>query len=97
MFEPNRYTQTAMPVCSELCRIITDELVQVSDDIMNIKKRNSADYENFYSSLSAEQKTLYEKHWKGLLEEYTAELTEHFNMGMYFGSKLAAELFKSSL
>ena len=97
MFDSDRYTQKSMPVCSELCRIITEELVQVSDEIMECREKNNDDYEEFYNSLSSQQRDLYERYWEAKLEEYTMGLTEHFNMGMYFGSRLAVELLKNSL
>lgn len=94
-FKANRFSETAMPLSSDLCSTLDGfSLMGASDDLQAFRERTKPDVNRFLDSLSEEQSALYEKYWENEAEEYTIGVTEHFNRGMCIGMRLALELLK---
>lgn len=94
-FNANRFSQEAMPLSSELCSTLDGfSVMGVSDEMRAFKEKAKPAFRRFFDSFSEEQRDLYDKYLENETEEYTIATTEHFNMGMCIGMKLALELLK---
>lgn len=92
-FKANRFSQTAMPLSSELCSTLDSfSVMGASDDLQAFREKTKQDFNKFVDSLSEGQQDLYEKCEEIRAGEYTIEVTEHFNRGMCIGMRLALEL-----
>lgn len=95
-FKANRFSREAMPLSSELCSTLDciPVINGASDEMRAFREKTEPDFHKFIDSLSEEQNALYDKYWENEIEEHTIATTEHFNMGMCIGMKLALELLK---
>ena len=92
-FNTNRFSREAMPLSSELCSTL-DGVMEASDEMRAFREKAKPDFHRLIDSFSEEQSALYDKYCENEAEEYTIATTEHFNMGMCIGIKLALELLK---
>ncbi len=95
IFNPDNYTEEAMPLSSALCNVINDmgnldhNSAAVNACIEKYKEIN----DKFYSTLTEEQsKLLIDIQW-GEMEELGIVAGEYFNRGLRFGMLLMKELF----
>ncbi len=95
IFNPDNYTEEAMPLSSALCNAINDmgnldhNSAAVNACIEKYKEIN----DKFYSTLTEEQiKLLIDIQW-GEMEETGIVAGEYFNRGFRFGMLLMKELF----
>ena len=92
-FNVNRFSREAMPLSSELCSTLDGfSVMGASDEMRAFREKTKPDFHRFIDSFSEEQSALYDKYLENKAEEYTIATTEHFNMGMCIGMKLALEL-----
>ena len=94
IFNPNTYTEKAMPLTSALCEMLVGcgDLGRTSDGIKAIRNSNAEDYDKFIDTLSEEQTDLLSKVEWNNINEYATENTEYFCRGMKFGIMLMKEL-----
>ena len=94
IFNPNSYTEKAMPLTSAFCKVLCGcgDLGKNSDNIKAIMQNDDEDYRKFTDTLSKEQKALLSKvEWNDISKNAT-ENTEYFCRGMKFGIMLMKEL-----
>ena len=94
IFNPNSYTEKAMPLTSAFCKVLCDcgDLGKNSDNIKAIMQNDDEDYRKFTDTLSEEQKALLlEVEWNDISKNAT-ENTEYFCRGMKFGMMFMKEL-----
>lgn len=95
IFNPDSYTEKAMPISTALCRAINDlgNLNEASNAVTECEKAYSEIYDKFFNSLTKEQKDLYVDVQWGNMEESALKIYESFNKGLRFGVLLMQELF----
>ena len=95
IFNPDSYTEKAMPISTALCRAIDDlgNLDEASNAVTECRKAYSEIYNKFFNSLTKEQQDLYRNVQRGDMEESALEIRESFNKGLRFGVLLMQELF----
>ena len=94
IFNPNSYTEKAMPLTSAFCNMLVNygNLGKNSANIKAIMQNDDEDYRKFTDTLSKEQKALLSKvEWNDISKNAT-ENTEYFCRGMKFGIMLMKEL-----
>ena len=97
IFNPDNYTEEAMPLSSALCNAINDmgnldhNSAAVNACIEKYKEIN----DKFYSTLTEEQSKLLINIQLGEMEETGIVAGEYFNRGLRFGLLLAKELLGS--
>ena len=94
-FNPNNFTDEAMPLSSELFSILS---MGVWDKISHKHKALSDSHREinhvFFDSLSKAQEEAFQKYWEAETDEYTLATTESFNKGFKLGARLVMELLK---
>ena len=94
IFNPDSYTEEAMPISTALCRAITDlgNLDHNSTAVNACIEKYKAINDKFFNTLTKEQRDLYIDIQWGNMEEAGTEIMEYFNRGLRFGLLLAKEL-----
>ena len=94
IFNPNSYTEEAMPISTALC-IALDSLGNLDSQSSAVKacrEKYEAINDQFFDTLSEEQRKLYNDIQWGDIEITATEIREYFNRGLRFGLLLAREL-----
>lgn len=96
IFNPNSYTEKAMPLTSALFDAFSTAGLQnissVHKQFLNDNSEVGERYKNFYDSLNEEQKKILDDDKNLEIEEYTLANTEKFCAGFKLGAMLMKEL-----
>ncbi len=94
IFNPDSYTEEAMPISSALFKAINDigHLGYDSSAVKACKEKNKDIEDRFINSLTKDQNDLYLDVQWGHADERGALVNEYFNRGLRFGLLLAKEL-----
>ena len=96
IFNPNSYTEKAMPITSELFDIFSTSGLQnissVHKDFLSDNSEIRERYRAFYDSLNTEQKKILDDNCDMETKEYTIATTESFSAGFKLGAMLMKEL-----
>ena len=94
IFDPDSYTEEAMPISTALCSAINDlgNLGHNSTAVTACIEKYKAINNKFLDTLTKEQWDLYVDVEWGDMEKACTENVEYFNRGLRFGLLLAKEL-----
>ena len=94
IFNPDSYTEKAMPISTALCRAIDDlgNFDEASNAVTECRKAYSEIYDKFFNSLTKEQQNLYRDVQCGDMKESDLEIREYFNRGFRFAMLLVKEM-----
>lgn len=94
IFNPNNYTEDAMPLTTALCRMLdSEDLGMVSDNIKNERQKKRESRDAFYAALTEEQESLLIEADFERADEQAINNREYFNRGFKLGVILMKELF----
>lgn len=94
IFDPDSYTEEAMPISTALCSAIDNlgNLGYNSAAVNACIEKYKAINDQFLNTLTKEQWDLYSDIQWGDVEKAATEIREYFNRGLRFGLLLAKEL-----
>ena len=89
MFDPNSYTEKAMPLSTALLGCLKDGIYggldMASDAILKAREKRTETFDEV-------EVALFNKVWDAYCEETLLENEEHFNLGLKLGTMLVLEL-----
>ena len=94
IFNPDSYTEEAMPIVSAFCRAINNngKLDHVSKATLECREKQSVYADKFNASLTDEQRDMYIDLQNADTDAVGIEINEYFNRGFLFGVLLMKEL-----
>lgn len=94
IFNPDSYTEEAMPIVSAFCRAINNngKLDHVSKATLECREKQSVYADKFKASLTDEQRDMYIDLQNADTDAVSIEINEYFNRGFLFGVLLMKEL-----
>lgn len=94
IFQPNNFTQKAMPLSTILGRLIDRSYCHTaSSEMAECIKKYADIHDRFFGSLDEHQKELFEKIGFTVGETAEIDIREHFNRGFFVGAVLTTEVF----
>ena len=95
IFNPNSYTEKAMPLTSALCDILNnlDNLGKNSEKVEALMNNGEEKYKDFCNTLNKEQNELFFEVENNDILKSATENTEFFCRGFKFGILLMKEIF----